>query len=119
MRLSFHKPGFSGELVTAAFPNTLTLLAAETIGRPYSAGLLGLTPGTARQLPIPTFNADKLNLVQIDNAWRTGGFEAAMDIVDHTLLVEGMGMKSSELTQLRSAWHEVRQRRINKRNNEA
>lgn len=78
---------YDGELVSAAFLNSLTLAFAEITGRSYGGGVLTFEPSESEMLPIPLVNAEKLNLSKIDELIRKDDIQTVLDINDKILFI--------------------------------
>lgn len=90
--------------------NSMTLLGAELVGRPYGGGMLKLEPREASQLPVPSpalvrALSDELESISplLGQALRGGALYDAVDAVDRVLLVDGAGMRRREIRELRDA----------------
>jgi len=109
----------SAKAVTAAFLNSLTFAFAEVMGRSYGGGVLELEPNEADALPLPLPNAARLDFEVIHALAARGDIEAALDITDRVLLLDGLGLSSREASQLRGTWHRLRDRRVNRKHRNA
>lgn len=104
-----------GELVTAAFLNTITFAFSEITGRSYGGGVLTFEPSEAENLPFPLINAEKLDLIKIDELLRNNEIEAVLNITDEVILKQGLGLNDKEIKMLRNIWMKLRDRRINRK----
>lgn len=104
-------------LVAAASFNSLTLAWAEVCGRSYGGGVLELEPSEARELPIPYSDSLVLDFEKVDTLLRRGKYPEALDYVDGIVLHDYLGFSSSFSNSIRSAWIELRDRRINRQHN--
>ncbi|MFF5296714.1 N-6 DNA methylase [Paractinoplanes globisporus] len=108
------------ELLSIASLNSVTLVGAETVGRPYGGGILKLEPKEADRLPIPALEVvqkskEKLAAIrpQVAARLRTpGGLQEAVRLVDNALLVDTLGMTRSRVRTLRETYAQLSQRRI-------
>ncbi len=98
--------------------NSMTLLAAETVGRAYGGGILKLEPREADALAVPTVavlqDASKALLAlrpQIAQALRDGRLLDVVRLVDNVLLAEHLGFAPAKVATLREAHAELRHRR--------
>ncbi len=107
--------GVPARTVAASFLNSLTFAFAEVTGRSYGGGVLELEPNEAEKLPLPLIGADSLDLEQLDALLRDGNILAALDITDHVLLREGLGLSGEETKMLRTIWQKLRDRRVNRK----
>jgi len=107
--------GVPAKTVAASFLNSLTFAFSEVTGRSYGGGVLELEPNEAERLPLPLIGADRLNLAELDTLLREGNIYAALDITDQVLLQDGLGLSSEETKMLRAIWQKLRDRRINRK----
>jgi adenine-specific DNA-methyltransferase len=101
--------------------NSMTLLAAETVGRAYGGGMLKIEPREADVLPVPAPALVAEHTVELKQLAALVGpqlrGQALTDIaklVDEILLVKGMGLKRTDVAALReqqAALHIRRQTR--------
>lgn len=105
--------GVNGDVIAAAFLNSLTFAFSEVIGRSYGGGVLELEPNEAEKLPLPLEASEKLNLAQIHNLLLNGDVESVLDITDKVLLIDGLCLSGKEVRTLRGIWRKLRDRRIN------
>lgn len=107
------------EALSLAPLNSITLVGAETVGRPYGGGVLKLEPKEADRLPIPTAEAvkdasERLAAIRPQVAARLrqpGGLLEAVKLVDSALLVETLNMARSDVRTLREAYVDLSARR--------
>jgi adenine-specific DNA-methyltransferase len=107
--------GVPARTVAASFLNSLTFAFSEVTGRSYGGGVLELEPNEAEKLPLPLIGADILNLDELDKLLRENNINAALDITDRVLLQDGLGLSSEETKMLRVTWQKLRDRRINRK----
>ncbi len=107
--------GVPARTVAASFLNSLTFAFSEVTGRSYGGGVLELEPNEAEKLPLPLIGADILNLDELDRLLRENNINAALDITDRVLLQDGLGLSSEETKMLRTIWQKLRDRRINRK----
>ncbi|MBI1923630.1 hypothetical protein HYR99_05215 [Candidatus Poribacteria bacterium] len=91
--------------------NSLTLAWAEVCGRSYGGGVLELEPGEAEELPIPFLEHIDIDWEKVDSLLRQGKYLEALDYVDATILMNGIGFDRFTVNLVRSAWLELRDRR--------
>jgi adenine-specific DNA methylase len=91
------------ELLPLASLNSLTLLNAEMVGRSYGGGILKLEPREADvwAMPSPTHVAERADALRqvkdtVARLLRTGNLLAAVDIVDHALLLDSNAPTSTD-----------------------
>lgn len=100
--------------LAAAFPNSLTLLSAELVGRSYGGGVLKLEPTEAEQLLIPPLAGIGTRLSSIDRRLRTGSLSAVLELTDSLLLEGTLGLGAVQVNRLRAAAEQLRLRRRNR-----
>ena len=104
--------GMSGQILSCAFVNSLTLAFAEVTGRSYGGGVLTFEPSEAERLPLPVKNASDLDIDEIDSLLRENRLEKVLDITDDILLRKGLQLPAKEVSSLRSIWEKLCNRRI-------
>jgi adenine-specific DNA-methyltransferase len=107
--------GTKGEMIAAAFLNSLTFAFSEVMGRSYGGGVLELEPNEAENLPLPLQGSERLDINQLHELLLRDDIEAVLDITDKVLLIDGLGLTSKEVKMLRRIWHKLRNRRINRK----
>jgi len=107
--------GTKGEVIAAAFLNSLTFAFSEVLGRSYGGGVLELEPNEAEKLPLPLKGAERLDLNQLHELLLRDDIEAVLDITDKVLLIDGLGLTEKEAKTLRHIWQKLRDRRINRK----
>ena len=107
--------GVHPDYVTAAFLNSFTLALAEITGRSYGGGVLTFEPSEIRKLMIPMKNAELLDVKKIDRLIRTNNIESVLDLTDEILLMNGLGLSSSDVKMLRNIWVKLRERRLGRK----
>ncbi len=106
--------GISPTLLAATFFNSLTLAWSEVCGRSYGGGVLELEPREAEELPIPYWDDVQLDIEKVDALLRKSYEVEALDYVDGVVLRGALGFDSIMVKNIRSAWYELRDRRINR-----
>lgn len=101
----------ASRLATASF-NSITFAMSEVVGRSYGGGILELEPSEAEELrvPDPALVPDDL-VAKVDELVREKRIEDALDVVDQTVLVDGLGFTMDEISSARAAWVTLRDRR--------
>ena len=100
----------------AAFLNSLTFAFAEVIGRSYGGGVLELEPNEAEALPVPVSGAENLSFTAIHNELvKHDNINTILDTTDRVLLVEGLGLSTSDAKTVRGVWEKLRNRRIHRK----
>jgi len=102
-------------ILATIFFNSLTLAWAEVAGRSYGGGVLELEPREAEELPIPYSHDIDIDAEKVDILLRSGREIEALDYVDSIVLKEHLGFDNLIIRNIRYAWDELRDRRINRR----
>jgi hypothetical protein len=96
------------DLLPIATLNSVTLLAAEMVGRAYGGGLLKLEPSEADRWLVPSekivraAHAELRRLhPKISTAVKANKVAAAVELVDQVLLTSHLGFTTAQITQLR------------------
>lgn len=117
LRAGLHDDGC--RLLPIASLNSATVLGAELVGRAYGGGMLKLEPKEADLLPVPNpalvaAVGEGLRAIgpRLGEALRGGALDAAIDMVDRVLLIEGAGVGEAEVDALRSARASLFARRV-------
>lgn len=107
--------GIDSNKLATAFFNSVTFALSEIVGRSYGGGILELEPSEAEELrvPDPALVSDELT-EQVDLLVRSKKIDEALDLVDQTLLVDGLGFTADEVTLARSVWTTLKDRRNNR-----
>lgn len=105
----------TGEQIAAGSVNSLTFASAEILGRSYGGGILELEPNEAEALLVPPLTVvDGATITAVDKALRLGEVTAALDLVDHVLLVEHLGWPLDRVHAVRAMWERLRDRRLHR-----
>ena len=98
------------DLLPMSTLNSVTLLAAEMIGRSYGGGLLKIEPNEADRWPVVSeemlrASANDLRSLrpQLATALRNNDVAAAVKLVDRVLLSGQLGLKTADISKLREA----------------
>jgi hypothetical protein len=101
--------------------NTVSMLAAEIVGRSYGGGILKMEPREAAELPLPStalsLRAWKLlepRRSHVDELVRAGRMAEAASDVDEALIQAGLRISPVQLQVLRAALSQLRLRRQRK-----
>ncbi|NUM43514.1 MAG: N-6 DNA methylase [Anaerolineales bacterium] len=113
-RVRFINGTYPEKLAAICF-NSLTLASAEVGGRSYGGGVLELEPREAEQLPIPYNGKINIDYEKVDQLLRKGDDDSALEYVDEIVLKGYMGLNNLTIKNIRNAWIELRERRINRR----
>jgi adenine-specific DNA methylase len=103
------------KLAVAAF-NSVTFAFSEIVGRSYGGGVLELEPSEAEELPVPDPDlvADWV-VEKSDQLIRAGDIDAALDLVDQSVLIDKVGLGGEETDEARRIWARLRDRRVGRR----
>lgn len=102
-------------LLAAASINSATFAFSEVIGRSYGGGVLELEPREAEALPFPSQAAlaeSDLDIGLVEKLTRAGQLLDAVEHVDRTLLIDGLGIEPELVGRLRDVWLLLRDRRL-------
>jgi len=98
--------------------NTVTMLAAEVVGRGYGGGVLKLEPREASSLPLPNgpmareaWRALSGRRAHLDELVRTGNLDVAASEVDSALICAGLSLNPDQRRVLQQALIRQRARR--------
>ncbi len=99
------------DLLPLASLNSMTLLGSELVGRSYGGGMLKLEPREAMRLPVPSSDillgksGVQLRRLrpQLMRLLHSGRVEEVVNLVDQTLLTEGLGLAQETVRELASA----------------
>ncbi|CAM4160699.1 Modification methylase Eco57IB [Mycobacterium basiliense] len=112
VRLKATPPQLDATALATAFHNSVTFAFAEIMGRSYGGGILELEPGEAEQLPIPPPTPACAELARdVDLLLKANEIDKALDIVDRHILIDELGFSPQIVTDCRSAWMTLRDRR--------
>lgn len=111
-RLRIKRGAAAGQLATAAF-NSFTFAVSEVVGRSYGGGILELEPSEAEELPVPDPSLVTPDLIsKVDALVRARRIDDALDVVDRTLLIEGLSFTEDDARIARHIWATLRDRRL-------
>jgi adenine-specific DNA-methyltransferase len=113
-RVRFKMP-IEKEKFAACFLNSLTLAWSEVAGRSYGGGVLELEPREAIKLPIPYSDDLLIDTDKVRELSRKKKESEILDYVDQIVLRDYLGFSKQTTTDLRLAWTELRNRRVNRR----
>lgn len=108
------KPHTNAKQLAATFFNSLTVAWAEVCGRSYGGGVLELEPREAEELPIPYQINFEIDSEKVDALLRSGCVYEALDYVDEITLKNHLGFDTLMIKRIRTAWEQLRDRRINR-----
>lgn len=103
--------GVGPEKLAAAFNNSLTFAASEVTGRSYGGGVMTFEPSEVEKLPLPIHGIDAVDIRKLDKLIRGKQTEAALNVVDQAILIDGMGLKWQQVLALRAIWMKLSSRR--------
>ncbi len=116
---TIHRVRFKKEinphLLAATLFNSLTLAWAEVCGRSYGGGVLELEPMEAEELPVPYDPNCNIDIEKVDSLLRANNEYEALDYVDKIVLKDKLGFDNIMISNIRNAWEELRDRRINRK----
>jgi adenine-specific DNA methylase len=99
------------KLAVSAF-NSVAFAVAETVGRSYGGGVLELEPSEAEELPVPDPDLVPDWVVErSDRLLRAGDIDAALDLVDRSILIDKVGFGEKDVAEARRVWVRLRDRR--------
>jgi adenine-specific DNA-methyltransferase len=101
-------------LVTSSI-STLFSLSAELNGRRYGGGLLKLEPSDASALLCVNVELPSAIMKRAEQLTRQGNWSEARELVDHHVLVVGLGASEKEVAAMRNALTRLQQTRAVKR----
>lgn len=106
--------GRAGNLA-GLWQTSLTRLSAEIEGHAMGGGMLKLEPGEAEKvvLAAPSLPPESLEALsqELDSLVRAGRIEAAQNLADEVVLVQGLRLTRAEIGLLRSATKALQERR--------
>lgn len=105
------KAGVDVRRLAACAYNSLTFALAEVMGRSYGGGVLELEPSEAENLLVPYDMAQNIDIRILDELLRNNMADKALDYCDKILLLDGLGLNLKEVTEFRSIWSSLCQRR--------
>lgn len=116
-RIKFNE-GVNAENVLLSYYNSISFAFTEICGRSYGGGVLEILPGEVGNIMLPVVKdideALKNELLeQIDSIVRNDdNIEKALDLVDHRLLVEVLGIDKEVCISCRQIWKKMQKRRL-------
>ncbi len=114
-RVRMKSPSMDPRLLAALSVNSLTFAWAEVCGRSYGGGVLELEPREAEELPIPYFPNARIDPLAVDEILRRRNVIDALDYVDRIVLQGEMGMSAKDVRNIRSAWINLKNRRMRRK----
>ena len=99
------------ETVVVNLYTHLTAASAEIEGRSYGGGVLELEPTEAERLLVPAHLGFALPLAECDRLIRSGRLDDVLAENDRLVLMEGMGLSSTDCALLHDIWIKMRDRR--------
>jgi len=101
----------SNEKLVYSFLNSLTALTAEIEGRHYGGGVLELVPSEIERLLVPVTRMEKGDLVKLDDRLKSGASAGDLLAMQDKKILKTLGLTSSEIDIIFSAWNRLRLRR--------
>lgn len=121
VRLRAERRDIGRDLLPLGALNSLTVLGAELVGRSYGGGILKLEPREADLLPVPSAAllsevASELRALRphLAQHLRAGDLLGAVERVDRVLLIEGAGLRRSDVRELRASRAVMHSRRASR-----
>lgn len=116
-RMKFND-GVEAENILLAYYNSVSFAFTEICGRSYGGGVLEILPSEMGNILIPkiehidpSFRRELLD--KIDHIVRSNGnIEIALDLVDHEVLTNLLGIEPDICSQCRSIWKKMQKRRL-------
>ena len=118
-RMKFYL-GVEPENVLLSYYNSISFAFTEICGRSYGGGVLEILPGEMGNIMLPridTIDPEFRNslLQQIDEIVRKdANIEAALDLVDHEILVNLLGIDQDCCKTCREIWKKLQRRRLSR-----
>ena len=108
--------GWHWTSLVAGWYSSLTRLSCEIEGHPLGGGMLKLEPTEAENvlIALPHRKDTKTLIAQVDHLLRKNEFQAALDLVDNSVLRRRLGLSKSECTVLRDAAGQLENWRMHK-----
>lgn len=107
--------GAKAERIIANTYTWLTAASAEIEGRSYGGGVLELEPTEAERLLMPAKLNGAMSLADADKLIRAGRLDDVLEENARIVLMEHMGLSSSECALLKGVWTKMRNRRNSRR----
>lgn len=107
--------GAKTERIIANTYTWLTAASAEIEGRSYGGGVLELEPTEAERLLMPAKLNGAMSLVDADKLIRAGQLDTVLEENARIVLMEHMGLSSSDCALLKGVWTKMRDRRNSRR----
>lgn len=107
--------GAKPERIIANTYTWLTAASAEIEGRSYGGGVLELEPTEAERLLMPAKLNGAMSLTDADKLIRAGQLDTVLQENARIVLMEHMGLSSSDCALLKGVWTKMRDRRNSRR----
>lgn len=115
MHRVFIHEGVNKKAFVASYYNSLSFIYAEIQGRNFGGGCLELMPSEVGGILLPYHEENAAIFDKIDEMLRAK--KSADEILDYTdaiILKEGYGFSEKEINMLRSIWHKIINRRLDR-----
>lgn len=107
--------GAKAERIIANTYTWLTAASAEIEGRSYGGGVLELEPTESERLLMPAKLNGAMSLADADKLIRLGRLDAVLEENARIVLMEHMGLSSTDCVLLKEVWTKMRDRRNSRR----
>jgi adenine-specific DNA-methyltransferase len=106
------------EIMAMSWLTSLTMASTEIEGHSMGGGMLKLEPGEAEStiLSLPKLDTERITplVEELDSLLREDKWQTANELADDVILVQGMGLSTSEVISLRQGASLLRERRYNR-----
>lgn len=115
MHRVFIHQGVNKKAFVASYYNSLSFVFAEIQGRNFGGGCLELMPSEVGGIYLPYKNSNEQVFDEIDEMLRSQKTaDEILDFTDSVILSQGYGFTKEEVALLRSIWHKIMGRRLNR-----
>lgn len=116
-RIKFND-GVEPEKVILSYYNSISFAFTEICGRSYGGGVLEILPGEVGNILVPVLDNVPMEIVKdtlkkVDEiVRREENIELALNLVDHEILVNSLGIEADICASARKIWKKMQQRRL-------
>lgn len=115
MHRVFIYQGVNKRAFVASYYNSLSFVFAEIQGRNFGGGYLELMPSEVGGIYLPYKDSNEQIFDEIDRMLRSNKTaDEILDFTDDIVLHQGYGFTKKEVTLMRSVWHKIIGRRLNR-----